>query len=56
MVSMDYLEQDKISGKYYLGIGVVRLSRAVGNRFSFHNAALYQMCIRDRPYTCPSDR
>lgn len=43
MVSMDYLEQDKISGKYYLGIGVVRLSRAVGNRFSFHNAALYHM-------------
>lgn len=43
MVSMDYLEQDRISGKYYLGIGVVRLSRAVGNRFSFHNAALFHM-------------
>ena len=45
MVAMDYLEQDKLSGKYYLGLAVVRLSRAVGDRFSFHNAALRHMKI-----------
>lgn len=45
MVAMDYLEQDKLTGKYYLGVGVVKLSRAVGNRFSFHAPALKHMQV-----------
>lgn len=39
LAALDYLEQDKDSGKYYLGSGAFKLSRAVGNRFNFHNVA-----------------
>ncbi len=45
MVAMDYLEQDKLTGKYYLGLSVLKLSRAVGNRFSFHAPALKHMQV-----------
>ena len=37
LAALDYLEQDKSSGKYYLGAGALKLSRAVGERFNFHN-------------------
>lgn len=43
LLAMDYLEQDKESGKYYLGIGVVRLGRAVGDRYSFNNLVSIHM-------------
>lgn len=46
--SLNYLEQDKDSGKYYLGAGALKLSRAVGDRFNFHNvAAKYAKLLAD---------
>lgn len=39
LVAMEYLEQDRESGKYYLGIGVLRLAQAVGDHFNFHDIA-----------------
>lgn len=38
--AMGYLEQSKESGKYYLGIGICKLSKALGDRYSFRNLAL----------------
>ncbi len=43
LTSVGYLEQDKESGKYYLGIGILKLSRAVGDRYNFHNVAKKHM-------------
>lgn len=43
LAAMDYLEQDKDNGKYYLGLGVLRLSRAIGDRYSFNNVAAAHM-------------
>lgn len=43
MAAMDYLEQDALSGKYYLGLAVIKLSQSVGDRFSFHAVAQYHM-------------
>lgn len=43
LVAMEYLEQDKETGKYYLGIGVLRLSQAVGDHFNFHDVAVEYM-------------
>ena len=34
-----YVEKDKDTGKYYLGMGVIRLARSVEDRFSFHAVA-----------------
>lgn len=39
LTAMDYLEQDRETGKYYLGPGVLKLSRAVGERFGFRDVA-----------------
>lgn len=39
LTALEYLDQDPVSGKYYLGIGVLRLGRAIGNRYSFHALA-----------------
>ena len=39
LVANNYLEQDKDSEKYYLGISVLHLSRAVGDRYSIKNVA-----------------
>ncbi|MEG1789913.1 MAG: IclR family transcriptional regulator [Oscillospiraceae bacterium] len=43
LTAMDYLSKDDTTGKYYLGIGIVRLNRAIGNRYSFHNIAVIHM-------------
>lgn len=37
---LDYLEQDKDTGKYYLGPGVLKLTRAVSERFAFRDVAM----------------
>ena len=39
LAAMDYLSKNDETGKYYLGIGVVRLGRAVGDRYSFQKVA-----------------
>lgn len=39
LTTLDYLEQDSETGKYYLGPGVLNLSRAVGQRFGFRDVA-----------------
>lgn len=39
LVALDYLGQDPVSEKYYLSVGVIRLSRGVGSRYSFRNIA-----------------
>ena len=39
LAAMDFVEQDTESGKYYLSIGVIRLSYSVGDRFSVKNIA-----------------
>ncbi len=40
---MKYLEQDQNTGKYQLGIGILRLSQALGDRFSLQNVARHYM-------------
>lgn len=45
LAAMDYLEKDELSGKYYLGIGALRLYRAVGDRFNFRSIAIKYMQI-----------
>lgn len=40
---MDYVEQNEETGKYRLGIGVLRLSRALGDSFSITKIALPYM-------------
>jgi IclR family KDG regulon transcriptional repressor len=48
LASMNYLEQDKETGKYYLGTEILHLSRAIGDRYSFHNvAAVYMQSLSD---------
>lgn len=44
-VAMDYLDQDKETGKYYLGLGILKFSRAVGNKYNFHDVALEFMKV-----------
>lgn len=39
LTALEYLDQDPETGKYYLGIGILRLGRALGNRYSFHKLA-----------------
>ncbi len=43
LAAMDYLEQDKETGKYYLGLGILKLSHAVGDRFNFRDIATAYM-------------
>lgn len=48
LAALDYLEQDKNSGKYYLGTGALKLSRAVGEQYNFHNiVAKYAKMLAD---------
>ena len=44
-VELDYLDQDHETGKYYLGLGILKFSRAVGNKYNFHNIALEYMKV-----------
>ena len=39
LTAMDYLDQDKDTGKYYIGIGIVRLAHAMASRYTFHKVA-----------------
>lgn len=39
LAALDYVDQDKETGKYYLGIGALRLGHAIGDRYSFKNVA-----------------
>lgn len=43
LVALEYLSQDRESGKYYLGVGVLRLSRALGDRYNFRDFAVEHM-------------
>ena len=43
LAAMDYLQQDKETGKYFLGSAVLRLSRAAGDRYAFRSVALAHM-------------
>ena len=45
LTALEYLDQDPDSGKYYLGIGVLRLGRAIGNRYSIHKLASPHMQV-----------
>lgn len=45
LTALEYLDQDPESGKYYLGIGVLRLGRAIGSRYSFHKLASPHMQV-----------
>lgn len=45
LTALEYLDQDPDSGKYYLGIGILRLGRAIGNRYSFHKLASPHMQV-----------
>lgn len=48
LVAKNYVEQDKETGKYYLGFAILKLSNAIGDRFSFHNvAAPYMQTLAD---------
>lgn len=43
LVAMEYLEKDTQTGKYYLGIGALRLGQAVGARLNFAEIAVQFM-------------
>jgi len=43
LAALDYVGQEAESGKYYLGAGVLRLSRALGERYNFRNIAVGHM-------------
>lgn len=48
LTAMEYLSKDEATGKYYLGLGILRLGRAIGDRYSFHRvAALHMQTLSD---------
>ncbi len=43
LAAVDYVTKDEATDKYYLGPGIVRLNRSIGNRFSLANVAAKYM-------------
>ena len=43
LTALDYLSKDEETGKYYLGVGILRLSQALGDRYSFQKVAAAHM-------------
>lgn len=43
LAAMDYLSKNEETGKYYLGLGALRLGRAAGERYGFKKIAVTHM-------------